>query len=65
MIGIFNQLAIAGILCALVEITGAQTVPSLANYQGWLLNPDGSPLATADYQLTFNVCESTLAAYEL
>jgi len=28
------------------------------NYQGRLSNPDGSPLATADYQLTFNIYDS-------
>ena len=33
----------------------AQTVPALVNYQGRLANPDGSPLPTADYTLTFNL----------
>src|SRR5438067_1226199 len=36
----------------------AQSVPALVNYQGRLSNPDGSPLATADYQLTFNIHDS-------
>ena len=33
----------------------AQSVPPLINYQGQLANPDGSPLPTADYTLTFNL----------
>ena len=33
----------------------SQTVPTLVNYQGRLANPDGSPLPTADYTLTFNL----------
>jgi len=37
----------------------AQSVPLLVNYQGKLLNPDGSPVSTADYQLTFNVYDAT------
>jgi len=36
----------------------AQGVPPLVNYQGRLSNPDGTPLATADYQLTFNIYDS-------
>jgi hypothetical protein len=43
-----------------VRLVGqAQTVPSLINYQGRLSNPDGSPLATTDYQLTFNIYDAT------
>lgn len=33
----------------------AQSVPPLINYQGQLLNADGTPMPTADYQLTFNI----------
>lgn len=36
----------------------AQTVPPLINYQGRLSNPDGSPLPTADYTLTFNIYDA-------
>lgn len=36
----------------------AQTVPALVNYQGRLANPDGTPLATGDYALTFSVYAS-------
>jgi hypothetical protein len=39
----------------------AQTVPALINYQGQLTNPDGSPLITADYELTFNLYDSATA----
>jgi hypothetical protein len=37
----------------------AQSVPSLVNYQGRLSNQDGSPLATADYQLSFSIYDAT------
>ena len=33
-------------------------MPALVNYQGRLANPDGSPLPTADYTLTFNVFDA-------
>ena len=46
------------ILCGLALATNAQTVPALVNYQGRLPNPDGVPLATADYQFTFKSCDS-------
>jgi hypothetical protein len=36
----------------------AQSVPPLVNYQGQLSNPDGSPLATANYQLTLKVYDA-------
>jgi hypothetical protein len=36
----------------------AQTIPPLVNYQGRLSNPDGSPLPTADYTLTFNLYDA-------
>jgi hypothetical protein len=36
----------------------AQTVPALVNYQGRLANPDGSPLPTADYTLTFRLYDA-------
>ena len=43
---------------ALALASQAQNVPSLVNYQGRLSNPDGSPLPTADYTLTFNVYDA-------
>ncbi len=36
----------------------AQTVPPLINYQGRLSDPDGSPLPTADYALTFKIFDA-------
>jgi hypothetical protein len=39
--------------------SSAQSVPALINYQGRLSNSDGSPLATSDYQLTFNIYDSS------
>src|SRR5262245_57758505 len=50
------------ILLVLGQAAWAQTVPAMVNYQGRLSNPDGSPLATADYQLTFNVYDSATNA---
>lgn len=46
------------VLIALTLAAQAQSVPSLTNYQGRLSNPDGSPLPTADYQLTFNIYDT-------
>ncbi len=45
-------------LFTLVPRIAAQTVPPLVNYQGRLSNPDGSPLPTADYTLTFNIYDA-------
>ena len=39
--------------------SSAQSVPALINYQGRLSNPDGSGLPTSDYQLTFNIYDSS------
>ncbi len=52
--------AVASLLAVtLLAVTAsAQTVPALVNYQGRLANPDGSPLPTADYTLTFNVYDA-------
>jgi hypothetical protein len=36
----------------------AQTVPPLVNYQGRLSNPDGSPLATTNYQISFSIYDA-------
>jgi len=41
-----------------VLLAPAQSVPALVNYQGRLANPDGSPLPTADYTLTFKVFDA-------
>ena len=40
------------------QLIKAQTVPALVNYQGRLANPDGTALATGDYQLTFRVYDA-------
>jgi hypothetical protein len=45
-------------LFTLAPRIAAQTVPPLVNYQGRLSNPDGSPLPTADYTLTFNIYDA-------
>jgi len=45
-------------LCLFSASANAQTVPALVNYQGRLANPDGTALATGDYQLTFRVYDS-------
>lgn len=45
-------------LLALGRPLSAQNVPSLVNYQGRLANPDGSPLPTADYNLTFKIYDA-------
>ena len=51
-----RSLACAALLTFLALTCGhSQTVPALVNYQGRLANPDGSPLPTADYTLTFNL----------
>ena len=39
--------------------SSAQSVPALINYQGRLSDASGSPLPTLDYQLTFNIYDST------
>jgi hypothetical protein len=46
-------------LFAAAFATGAQSVPSLVNYQGRLSKSDGTPLPTMDYQLTFNIYDAT------
>src|SRR5689334_20733420 len=53
----FTKILRVGI-CALPLALRAQTVPALINYQGKLSNPDGTPLPTADYQLTFNIFDA-------
>jgi hypothetical protein len=45
----------AALLSLLPHLLAAQNVPALVNYQGQLANPDGSPLATANYELTFKI----------
>ena len=55
-----RSLACAALLTFLALTCGhSQTVPALVNYQGRLANPDGSPLPTADYTLTFNIYDAT------
>lgn len=49
-------LFVAGLLLA--PSAPAQSVPSLINYQGQVLAADGSPLATGDYTLTFQIFDS-------
>jgi len=46
---------LAALLSLLSFVLPAQVVPALVNYQGHLANPDGSPLATGNYELTFKV----------
>jgi len=55
----FQSALAAFLLLAPALINRAQSVPALVNYQGRLLNPDGTALATADYQLTFNIYDAT------
>lgn len=43
---------------ALVSAVSAQTVPALINYQGQISNPDGTPMATADYELSFSIFDA-------
>ena len=45
-------------LTLLAGIAGAQTVPSLINYQGRLSDSNGAALPTADYQLTFRIYDA-------
>ncbi len=45
------------LLCS-VGFAAGQNVPALVNYQGRLSNPDGSPLPTSDYTLTFNLYDA-------
>ncbi len=49
---------VAAMLATLADVD-AQPVPPLINYQGRLSNPDGSPVPTADYTLTFKVFDAT------
>src|SRR5687768_13528562 len=37
----------------------AQSVPPLINFQGQVLAADGSPLATGDYELTFQIFDAS------
>ena len=50
--------AIYCVWLAVTTLAIAQSVPPLVNYQGRLSNPDGSPLPTADYTLTFNLYDA-------
>lgn len=45
-------------LWAAGRLLSAQSVPALINYQGQLLNTDGTAMATADYQLAFQVYDA-------
>jgi len=36
----------------------AQSVPALINFQSQVLNPDGTPLATGDYEITFRIFDA-------
>lgn len=45
-------------LIALTMQAGAQTVPSLINYQGKLVNPSGLPINTGDYQLCMRIYDA-------
>ena len=50
---IFARILLPLLLLAFLPGARAQTVPALVNYQGRLANPDGSPLATANYQISY------------
>lgn len=43
-------------LCA--WLSSGQTVPILINYQGQISNPDGTPPATGDYELSFSIYDA-------
>ncbi len=49
---------ICALLCAFAASVLSQSVPPLINYQGRLANPDGSPVSTADYQLSFRIYDA-------
>lgn len=53
-----RRLALAAALFGLVAPTRAQSVPALMNYQGQILNPDGTAPPTADYELTFRIYDA-------
>lgn len=55
---IFGKLNLSLVFLSILLSARAQTVPPLVNYQGRLANPDGSPLPTADYTLTFHVFDA-------
>jgi hypothetical protein len=56
----FNAGSIILLLAGNVALSAsAQSVPPLVNYQGRLSNPDGSPLTTADYQLSVSIYDAT------
>ena len=46
-----------GLLLPAAEVL-AQPVPALINFQSQVLNPDGTPLATGDYELTFRIFDA-------
>lgn len=50
--------AIAIAAAGLVPSVWGQSVPALINYQGQLTGADGSPMATRDYVLEFNVFDA-------
>ena len=52
------QLFATGLNILLYLNCPAQPVPSLMNFQGQVLSADGSPLATGDYQLTFQIFDA-------
>lgn len=46
------------LLFATVPIASSQTVPPMINYQGRLVNSNGVPLATGDYELRFRIWDA-------
>ena len=54
------DLLIATILLASIWAVCAQSVPSLINYQGQLVDATGAPLANGNYDLTFRIYSADL-----
>lgn len=54
---LFFPIIAAAILTA-AQTTHSQSVPPLINYQGQVQNPDGTPLPTADYELSFRIFDA-------
>jgi len=49
------------LLFAAAPVAFSQTVPPMINYQGRLVDSNGVPLATGDYELTFNIYDAASA----
>lgn len=56
-----NKLMMSGAILLVAGLVQAGTVPELVNYQGRLTDESGTPLATADYALRFEVWSDPVA----